>query len=85
MQDGARIFFYDGSKNWWSRNGAPESTPIGDPCGPDSEMFYEFDFVDTIQNLVNIVILTVTAADLWKLATTCSWRIAKLLMASSSR
>lgn len=42
MQDGARIFFYDGSKNWWSRNGAPETTPIGDPCGPDSEMFYDF-------------------------------------------
>ncbi len=42
LEDGARIFFYDGSKNWWSRNGAPESTPIGDPCGPDSEMFYDF-------------------------------------------
>ncbi len=42
MQEGARIFFYDGSKNWWSRNGAPESTPVGDPCGPDSEMFYDF-------------------------------------------
>ena len=42
---GERIFFYDGSKNWWSRNGGPETTPIGDPCGPDSEMFYEFDFV----------------------------------------
>lgn len=46
MEEGARIFFYDGSKNWWSRNGAPESTPVGDPCGPDSEMFYEFDFVE---------------------------------------
>lgn len=45
MQDGARIFFYDGSKNWWSRNGSPESTPIGDPCGPDTEMFYLFDQV----------------------------------------
>ena len=42
MSDGARIFFYDGSKNWWSRNGSPETTPIGDPCGPDSEMFYDF-------------------------------------------
>lgn len=42
MQDGARIFFYDGSKNWWSRNGSPETTPIGDPCGPDTEMFYDF-------------------------------------------
>jgi alanyl-tRNA synthetase len=42
IKDGERIFYYDGSKNWWSRNGAPESTPIGDPCGPDSEMFYDF-------------------------------------------
>lgn len=42
MQEGARIFFYDGSKNWWSRNGSPETTPIGDPCGPDTEMFYDF-------------------------------------------
>ena len=42
IQEGERIFYYDGSKNWWSRNGAPESTPIGDPCGPDSEMFYDF-------------------------------------------
>jgi alanyl-tRNA synthetase len=42
IKDGERIFYYDGSKNWWSRNGAPETTPIGDPCGPDSEMFYDF-------------------------------------------
>lgn len=42
IKPGERIFYYDGSKNWWSRNGAPESTPIGDPCGPDSEMFYDF-------------------------------------------
>jgi alanyl-tRNA synthetase len=37
-----RIFFYDGSKNWWSRGGAEQSTPIGDPCGPDTEVFYDF-------------------------------------------
>lgn len=42
MKDGERIFYYDGSKNWWSRNGKPETTPVGDPCGPDSEMFYDF-------------------------------------------
>jgi len=42
MKPGERIFYYDGKKNWWSRNGAPESTPVGDPCGPDSEMFYDF-------------------------------------------
>lgn len=42
IKDGERIFYYDGSKNWWSRNGSPETTPIGDPCGPDSEMFYDF-------------------------------------------
>jgi alanyl-tRNA synthetase len=42
IRDGERIFYYDGSKNWWSRNGGPETTPLGDPCGPDSEMFYDF-------------------------------------------
>lgn len=42
IKNNERIFYYDGSKNWWSRNGAPASTPIGDPCGPDSEMFYDF-------------------------------------------
>ncbi|MGE5309853.1 MAG: alanine--tRNA ligase-related protein, partial [Sphaerimonospora mesophila] len=42
MRDGERIFYYDGSKNWWSRNGSPETTPVGDPCGPDTEMFYDF-------------------------------------------
>lgn len=46
INPGERIFYYDGSKNWWSRNGAPESTPVGDPCGPDSEMFYEFTSVE---------------------------------------
>jgi alanyl-tRNA synthetase len=42
INEGERIFYYDSSKNWWSRNGKPENTPIGDPCGPDSEMFYDF-------------------------------------------
>ena len=46
VQPGERIFFYDGSKNWWSRNGNEANTPVGDPCGPDSEMFYEFDFIE---------------------------------------
>ena len=41
---GGRIFYYN-SKNWWSRAGVPEKMPIGEPGGPDSEMFYEFDFV----------------------------------------
>ncbi|MDQ3094260.1 MAG: alanine--tRNA ligase-related protein, partial [bacterium] len=42
MKDGERIFYYDGSKNWWSRSGNEANTTIGDPCGPDSEMFYDF-------------------------------------------
>lgn len=42
VKDDERIFYYDSSKNWWSRNGKPETTPVGDPCGPDSEMFYDF-------------------------------------------
>lgn len=39
---GGRIFFYDDGENWWSRSGGLEKTPIGDPCGPDSEVFYDF-------------------------------------------
>jgi alanyl-tRNA synthetase len=42
---GGRIFYYDASKNWWSRAGEPGSMPDGEPGGPDSEVFYEFDFV----------------------------------------
>jgi len=37
-----RIFFYDGSKNWWSRGGDESETPVGDPGGPDTEVFYDF-------------------------------------------
>lgn len=39
---GGRIFLYDGKENWWSRGGNEDGTPLGDPCGPDSEMFFDF-------------------------------------------
>jgi len=43
IKPGERIFYYDGTKNWWNRGKtSPETTPVGDPCGPDSEMFYDF-------------------------------------------
>ncbi|HEU4715888.1 MAG TPA: alanine--tRNA ligase [Candidatus Saccharimonadales bacterium] len=42
IKPGERIFFYDDGENWWSRNGGLDKTPIGDPCGPDSEVFYDF-------------------------------------------
>ena len=42
IKDGEHIFFYDDHENWWSRGGGIDSTPIGDPCGPDSEVFYDF-------------------------------------------
>lgn len=41
MSDG-RIFYYEAKKNWWSRAGAPENMPVGEPGGPDSEVFYDF-------------------------------------------
>ncbi|MBI4449717.1 alanine--tRNA ligase, partial [Candidatus Uhrbacteria bacterium] len=41
MRDG-RIFFYDEKKNWWSRAGEPSKMPVGEPGGPDSEMFWDF-------------------------------------------
>jgi alanyl-tRNA synthetase len=39
--DGRRIVFY-GEKNWWSRAETAAAMPVGDPGGPDSEMFYLF-------------------------------------------
>lgn len=42
IKPGERIFFYDDKENWWSRGGGLATTPLGDPCGPDSEVFYDF-------------------------------------------
>jgi alanyl-tRNA synthetase len=39
---GGRIFYYDAKENWWSRAGVPEAMPVGEPGGPDSEVFYDF-------------------------------------------
>lgn len=43
---GGRIFYYDAAKNWWSRSGKPDSMPVGELGGGDSEVFYEFDFIE---------------------------------------
>jgi alanyl-tRNA synthetase len=43
---GGRIFFYDAAKNWWSRSGKPTDMPVGEIGGGDSEVFYEFDFIE---------------------------------------
>lgn len=45
IKPGERIFFYEGKKNWWSRGGAEADTPVGDPCGPDTEVFFEFEHI----------------------------------------
>jgi len=42
IKEGERIFFYNDKENWWSRGGGIATTPLGDPCGPDSEVFYDF-------------------------------------------
>jgi len=42
MRDGERIFYYDESKNWWSRSPARGQMPEGELGGPDSEIFYDF-------------------------------------------
>ncbi len=39
---GGRIFYYPESKNWWSRSGTPDKMPLGEPGGPDTEMFWDF-------------------------------------------
>ncbi len=43
MKAGEKIFYYSEKKNWWSRTGVPQNMPEGEPGGPDSEMFYDFD------------------------------------------
>lgn len=37
-----RIYFYGEEKNWWSRAGIRKNMPIGEPGGPDSEVFFDF-------------------------------------------
>ena len=43
MKPGERILYYDDANNWWNR-GKPgiATTPVGDPCGPSSQVFYDF-------------------------------------------
>ena len=36
------IFEYPEKKNWWSRAGVPDNMPVGEPGGPDCEMFWDF-------------------------------------------
>jgi alanyl-tRNA synthetase len=43
MKEGEHIFYYGEKKNWWSRSGVPANMPEGEPGGPDTEMFFDFD------------------------------------------
>lgn len=42
MKAGERIFYYSEKKNWWSRSGVPGNMPVGEPGGPDTEMFWDY-------------------------------------------
>lgn len=42
IRAGEKIFYYSEKKNWWSRAGIPENMPLGEPGGPDTEMFWDF-------------------------------------------
>ena len=46
MSKGARIFYYAADKNWWWRGKNIADMPVGEPGGPSSEIFYEFDYVE---------------------------------------
>jgi len=41
-----RISAGGASSNWWSRSGVPDNMPVGEPGGPDSEVYYRFDDVE---------------------------------------
>ncbi len=47
----ARISLYDEAYCWWSRSGPPETMPVGEPGGPDSEVFYLFEQVQHDRDL----------------------------------
>ncbi len=42
IQEDEHIFYYSEYKNWWSRSGVPSNMPVGEPGGPDTEMFWDF-------------------------------------------
>lgn len=46
IKPGERIFYYNADKNWWCGAGKIGDMPVGSPGGPDTEMFYEFDFIE---------------------------------------
>ncbi len=50
MRPGEKIFYFSERKNWWSRSGTPDKMPVGEPGGPDTEMFWDFD-PENIQKL----------------------------------
>ncbi|HDQ22610.1 MAG TPA: alanine--tRNA ligase [Candidatus Uhrbacteria bacterium] len=39
---GGKIFYYSEDQNWWSRSGVTDNMPIGEPGGPDSEIYWDF-------------------------------------------
>lgn len=46
MSGNHRIFYYDASKNWWAPEGKPAQMSVGQPGGPDSEVFFEISGVE---------------------------------------
>jgi alanyl-tRNA synthetase len=43
-----RVFADD--TNWWSRSGPPENMPVGEPGGPDTEVYFRFDELEHGKN-----------------------------------
>lgn len=41
-----KIYKGDVTKNWWSRSGTPDKMPIGEPGGPDTEVYFKFDDIE---------------------------------------
>ena len=41
-----KIYKGDVTKNWWSRSGTPDNMPVGEPGGPDTEVYFRFDDIE---------------------------------------
>ena len=46
MKPSERVFYYNASKNWWAPEGEPSKMSVGQPGGPDSEVFFMISGVE---------------------------------------
>ncbi len=44
--EGLELKIFADDTNWWSRSGTPDKMPVGEPGGPDTEIYFKFDDIE---------------------------------------